>query len=382
MLPTPLRHAWMTDEIEILRDQTRRFVNDELVPELPRWRAQGFVDKGAWQKVGAMGMLLPELPEAYGGADATLAHQLAIQEEYARAEVPASPLVHCLVAHYLLDCGTEEQRTRWLPRMATGELFAGVAMTEPGAGSDLQAVRTRAMRDGDDYVINGAKTFITNGHSGNLLAVVCKTDPSLGAKGLSLIMVETEGLAGFRVGRILEKIGNHASDTCELFFDDVRVPAANLIGSIEGQGFAQLMSQLPFERLLIAVAAAASIERALELTIAYTKERRAFGQSLFDMQNTRFKLAECATLAHIVRSFVNDCIQRLVDGNLDAEAAYMAKWWCTEQQCKVLDECLQLFGGYGYMSEYPIARMYADARVQKIYGGANEVMKELIARRL
>jgi acyl-CoA dehydrogenase len=382
MLPTALRHAWMTDEIEMLRDQARRFIAEQLLPELPRWRSQGHADKGAWQKVGAMGMLLPELPEAYGGADATLAHQLAIQEEYARAEVPASPLVHCLVAHYLLDCGTDEQRKRWLPRMATGELFAGIAMTEPGAGSDLQAIRTRAVRDGDDYVINGAKTFITNGHSGNLLAVVVKTDPALGAKGLSLIVVETEGLAGFRVGRILEKIGNHASDTCELFFDDVRVPAANLIGGIEGQGFAQLMSQLPFERMLIAVAAAASIERALELTIAYTKERRAFGQSLFEFQNTRFKLAECATLAHVVRSFVNDCIQRLVDGRLEAEAAYMAKWWCTEQQCKVLDECLQLFGGYGYMAEYPIARMYADARVQKIYGGANEVMKELIARRL
>ncbi len=382
MQPAPLRHAWMTDEIELLREQARRFVAAELAPELPRWRAQGYVDKGAWQKVGAMGMLLPELPEAFGGAGATLAHQLAIVEEFARAEVPGSALVHCLVAHYLLDCGTDAQRDRWLPRMAAGELFAGIAMTEPGAGSDLQAVRTRAVRDGDDYVINGAKTFITNGYSGNLLAVVCKTDPALGAKGISLIMVETEGLAGFRVGRILEKIGHHASDTCELFFDDVRVPAANLIGGIEGQGFAQLMSQLPFERMLIAVSAAASIERALELTIDYTKQRRAFGQTLFEFQNTRFKLAECATLAHVVRSFVNDCIQRLVDGTLDAEAAYMAKWWCTEQQCKVLDECLQLFGGYGYMAEYPIARMYADARVQKIYGGANEVMKELIARRL
>ena len=382
MLPTPLRHPWMTDEIELLRDQARRFVAEQLVPQLPRWRAQGHADKGAWKAVGEIGMLLPELPETYGGADATLAHQLTIQEEYARAEVPGSPLVHCLVAHYLLDCGTEAQRRRWLPRMATGACFAGIAMTEPGAGSDLQALRTRAVRDGDDYVIDGAKTFITNGYSANLLAVVAKTDPTLGAKGLSLILVETEGLAGFKVGRILEKIGQHASDTCELFFDDVRVPAANLIGEVEGQGFAQLMSQLPFERMTIAVAAAAGIERALELTLDYTKQRRAFGQTLFEFQNTRFKLAECATLAHVVRSFVNDCIQRLVDGKLDAEAAYMAKWWCSEQQCKVLDECLQLFGGYGYMAEYPIARMYADARVQKIYGDANEVMKELIARRL
>ena len=382
MLPTPLRHEWMTDEIDMLRDETRRFVEAKLVPELPRWRAQGFADKGAWRAVGEMGMLLPEIPEALGGAGATLAHQLVVQEEFARAEVPPSTAVHCLVAHYLADCGTEEQKQRWLPRMASGDLFAGIAMTEPGAGSDLQAIRTRAVRDGDHYVINGAKTFITNGYSGNLLAVVVKTDTSLGAKGISLIVMETEGLAGFRVGRILEKIGNAASDTCELFFDDVRVPAENLIGGIEGQGFAQLMSQLPFERMLIAVGAAAVIERAVELTVTYTKERKAFGQTLFEFQNTRFKLAECATLAHVVRSFVNDCIQRLVHGKLEAEAAYMAKWWCTEQQCRVLDECLQLFGGYGYMTEFPIARMFADARVQKIYGGANEIMKELIGRRL
>jgi acyl-CoA dehydrogenase len=382
MLPTPLRHEWMTDEIDMLRVETRRFVEARLVPELARWRAQGFADKGAWRLVGEMGMLLPELPEALGGAGATLAHQLVVQEEFARAEVPASTVVHCLVAHYLLDCGTEQQCRRWLPRMATGELFAGIAMTEPGAGSDLQAIRTRAVRDGDHYVINGAKTFITNGYSGNLLAVVVKTDPTLGAKGISLIVVETEGLLGFRVGRILEKIGNAASDTCELFFDDVRVPVENLIGGVEGQGFSQLMSQLPFERMTIAVTAASVIERALELTVAYTKERKAFGQPVFDFQNTRFKLAECATLAHVVRSFVNDCIQRLMQGRLDADAAYMAKWWCTEQQCRVLDECLQLYGGYGYMKEYPIARMYADARVQKIYGGTNEVMKELIGRHL
>jgi acyl-CoA dehydrogenase len=255
-------------------------------------------------------------------------------------------------------------------------------MTEPGAGSDLQAVRTWAVRDRDHYVVNGAKTFITNGYTGNLLAVVVKTDPRLGAKGISLIAMETEGLAGFRVGRVLEKIGNAASDTCELFFDDVRVPAENLIGGVEGQGLAQLMSQLPFERMLIAVTATAVIERALELTVAYTKDRKAFGQSVFDFQNTRFRLDECATLAHVVRTFVNDCIQRLLRGCLEAEAAYMAKWWCTEQQCRVLDECLQLFGGYGCMSEFPIARMHADARVQKIYGGANEVMKELIGRSL
>jgi acyl-CoA dehydrogenase len=372
----------MSEEIDRLRIEARRFMEAELVPQLPRWRAQGFADRGAWRGLGEMGMLLPELPEVYGGAGATLAHQLAIQEEISRAELPGSPLVHCLVAHYLLDSGTEAQKQRWLPRMANGELLAAIAMTEPGAGSDLQAVRTRAVRDGDHYIVNGAKTFITNGYTAGLVVVVCKTDPALGAKGISLVALETEGLAGFRVGRILDKIGQQASDTCELFFDDVRVPADHLIGGVEGLGFGQLMTQLPFERMLIAVASAAIIERALELTIAYTKERRAFGQAIFDFQNTRFKLAECATLAHVVRSFVNDCIQRLLDGQLEAEAAFMAKWWCTEQQCRVLDDCLQLFGGYGYMSDFPIARMFADARVQKIYGGTNEVMKELIGRRL
>ena len=382
MTATPLRHAWMDDEIAMLRDQSRRFIAERLVPQLPRWRAQKFAERDAWAEVGAMGLLLPEMPEEFGGAGATLAHQLVIQEEFARAEIPANTLVHCLVAHYLLDFGTPEQRRRWLPRMVSGDLFAAIAMTEPGAGSDLQAIRTRAIRDGDHYVLNGAKTFITNGSTANLVVVVAKTDPTQGAKGMSLIVLETEDLPGFRVGRILDKIGQHASDTCELFFDDVRVPASHLIGGVEGLGFAQLMGQLPFERMLIAVASAVIIERAVDLTVAYTKQRAAFGKTLFDFQNTRFKLAECATVASVMRSFVNDCIQRLVDGTLDAETAYMAKWWCSEQQCKVLDECLQLYGGYGYVTDFPIARMYADARVQRIYGGSNEVMKDLIARRL
>jgi acyl-CoA dehydrogenase len=260
-------------------------------------------------------------------------------------------------------------------------MLAGIAMTEPGCGSDLQALRTRARRDGCEYVIDGAKTFITNGFTANLLVVAVRTGEA-GGKGVSLIVLETADLAGFHVGRRLEKLGQHASDTAELSFDGVRVPADHLLGETEGRGFAQLMSQLPYERMLLAVPAAAVIERALELTLEYTQQRRAFGQLLYDFQNTRFKLAECATAAHVVRTFVNDCIQRLLDGKLDETAAYMAKWWCTDQQCKVTDECLQLFGGYGYMTEYPIARFYADARVQRIYGGANEIMKELIARRL
>jgi acyl-CoA dehydrogenase len=255
-------------------------------------------------------------------------------------------------------------------------------MTEPGAGSDLQSIRTRAVRDGDAYVINGAKTFITSGGTTNLLMMAAKTDPDAGARGISMFVVETDGQAGYRVGRLLAKLGMKASDTAELFFDDMRVPADCLLGGVEGRGFANMMEQLPFERLMIAVGAQASAERALELTIAHTKEREAFGGTLFDLQNTRFKLAECATVLHVTRTFLNDCIQRLLDGRLDAAVAYMTKSWCTEQQFRVLDDCVQLFGGYGYMREYPVARMWADARVGRVYGGSNEIMKELIARAL
>jgi acyl-CoA dehydrogenase len=290
--------------------------------------------------------------------------------------------VHAIVAHYLLAYASDEQKARWLPRMATGELIAAVAMSEPGAGSDLQGVRTHARRDGDTYLINGSKTFITNGSIADLVCLVVKTDPTAGARGTSLVMVETRDLPGFRVGRVLEKIGMMGSDTAELFFDDVRVPVGNLIGNDEGSGFYQLMEQLPFERTILGVMAAAAMERAVALTTEYVKERKAFGKSLLEMQNTRFKLAECKTIATVARVFINDCVQRLCDGTLDSATASMAKWWGSQMQCQVIDECLQLFGGYGYMREYPIAQMYADARVQKIYGGANEVMKELIARSL
>jgi acyl-CoA dehydrogenase len=381
MLPQLLRHRWMDEDIEAFRDQVRRYIAGELSPHLDGWRRQGYIPREVWRPFGQMGFLLPELDEAHGGAGASLAYQLVVQDELARAGFPAITGVHSLAAHYILDYGTEAQKQRWLPRLASGEMLAGIALTEPGCGSDLQALRTRARRDGDAYVIDGAKTFITNGYTGNLLVVAVRTGDA-GSKGVSLIVLETENLPGFRVGRRLEKLGQHASDTVELSFEGVRVPADRLLGEREGHGFAQLMSQLPYERILITVPAAAVIERAVELTLEYTQQRKAFGQSLYDLQNTRFKLAECATLAHVVRGFVNDCIQRLLYGRLDDTAAYMAKWWCTEQQCKVTDECLQLFGGYGYMAEYPIARLYADARVQRIYGGANEIMKELIARRL
>ena len=381
MLPQLLQHPWMDQDIEAFREQVRRYVAGELSPHIDAWRRQGYIPREVWQPFGQMGFMLPELCEEYGGSGTSLAYQLVIQDELAKAEIPANTAVHTIAAHYILDYGTEAQKQRWLPRLASGELLAGIALTEPGCGSDLKALRTRARRDGDDYVIDGAKTFITNGFSANLLVLAVRTGDA-GSKGVSLVVLETENLPGFRVGRRLEKLGQHASDTAELYFDAMRVPVANLIGAVEGHGFAQLMSQLPYERMLLTVPAAAVIETAVALTVDYTKQRKAFGQTLADFQNTRFKLAECATMAHVVRSFVNDCIQRLLDGKLDAEAAYMAKWWCTEQQCRVTDECLQLFGGYGYMAEYPIARLYADARIQKIYGGANEIMKDLIARRL
>ncbi len=381
MLPQLYSHRWMDEDIEAFREQVRRYIAAELAPQLDGWRRQGFIPREVWRPFAALGFLLPEIAEVYGGAGATLAYQLVVQDELAKAEVPANTAVHNLAAHYILDYGTEAQKQRWLPKMASGELLAGIALTEPGCGSDLKALRTKARRDGGDYLIDGAKTFITNGFTANLLVVAVRTGEA-GSRGVSLMVLETQDLPGFRVGRLLEKLGQHASDTAELFFDGVRIPADQLLGEKEGEGFIQLMSQLPYERLLLCVPAAAVMELAVELTVAYTKQRKAFGQTIFDFQNTRFKLAECATIAHVVRTFVNDCIQRLLDGTLDPEAAYMAKWWCTEQQGKVTDECLQLFGGYGYMAEYPIARLYADARIQRIYGGTTEIMKDLIARKL
>ncbi len=381
MLPQLYRHAWMDGEIDAFREQVRRYVAAEFTPRLDEWRRQGYIPREVWRPFGEMSFLLPEMPETYGGAGASLAYQLVVQDELAKAEMPVNIAVHTIASHSILDFGTEAQKQRWLHKVTNGEMLHAIAMTEPGCGSDLKAISTRARRDGDHYVIDGAKTFITNGFTGNLLIVAARTSGA-GSKGVSLFVLETENLPGFRVGRLLEKIGMQASDTAELFFDGVRVPADQLLGEVEGKGFGQLMGALPYERMLIAVPAAATIEQALAVTVEYTKQRKAFGAPLFDMQLTRQKLAEVATTAHVVRSFVNDCTQRLLDGTLDNEAAYMAKWWCTEQQCRVVDECLQLFGGYGYMAEYPIARMYAASRVQKIYGGANEVLKDLVSRKL
>lgn len=371
---------WMNDDLRIFRDSVRRFVRDELVPRQPRWREQGAPDLEAWAQAGSIGMLLADVPDRYGGGGGTFAHECVVLEELARAGVHFGASVQSIVGHYLLAFGTEEQKRRWLPPMASGEIVGAIAMTEPGAGSDLQAIRTVARRDGDQYVIDGSKTFITNGARASLVCLAVKTDPGAsGPRGMSLLLVETRDLAGYRVGRPLEKVGRQGQDVCELFFDAVRVPAANLLGGAEGKGFFQIMDQLSYERLSVGVAAVATAEEAVAITVRYAKERTAFGKPLLDLQNTRMKLAECHTGTHVGRVFLDGCIDRHLRGQLDPVTAAMAKYWLTDLQCRVIDECVQLHGGYGYMTEYPIARMWADSRVQRVYAGSNEVMKELIA---
>ena len=375
---------WMTEELSMLQDSAGRFFDREFVPHEEDWAKAGIMPREMWNKAGEAGLLLASVPEEYGGAGGTFAHESVILYEQGRANVRSlGNAVHSgIVAQYILAYGSEEQKRRWLPKMAAGELVGAIAMTEPGTGSDLQAVRTTARMTGNQYVVNGQKTFITNGQHADLVIVVAKTDPKEKARGVSLIVVETAEAEGFSRGRNLEKLGLKAQDTSELFFDDVKVPTANLLGTEEGQGFFQLMNQLPQERLIIGVGACAAMDLAIELTTDYVKQRKAFGKSVMDFQNTRFKLAECKTEAHIARVFVDNCLQRHLAGDLDVTTAAMVKWWCAQKQNEVIDECLQLFGGYGFMDEFPISRMYADARVQKIYGGTNEIMKELIARSL
>lgn len=375
---------WIRDDLVIFQDSIRRFIASELVPHEERWAKQHHVDRETWLKAGEFGMLLPSIPEQYGGGGGTFAHDAIITQEQARAiSTSLGTNVHSgIVAHYLLRYASEAQKQHWLPKMARGEMVGAIAMSEPGAGSDLKSIKCRAVREGDSYVINGSKTFISNGYHADLVLLVTKTDPDKGARGVSIIVVETKDLKGFRRGRFLEKIGQKGQDTTELFFDDVRVPCTNLLGPMEGEGFVQLMQQLPQERMIIALGAVASMERAVAETIEYVGQRKVFGQSLLELQNTRFKLAECKTVATVARRFVDDCMDKVLRGELDAETAAMAKWWCTQQNCQVIDECLQLHGGYGYMTEYPIARLYVNARVGKIFGGSNEIMKELIARTL
>jgi alkylation response protein AidB-like acyl-CoA dehydrogenase len=378
------RSHWVNDEVAALKDMARKFFDTEGAPNRERWEQQQHIDREFWLKAGKLGLLCAAIPVEYGGGGGTIAHDLAIFEAAsASGETGFGNHAHSgVVAHYLATYGTEEQKRRWLPRMATGELIGAIAMTEPGAGSDLKALRTTAIRDGDHYRLNGAKTFISNGATADIIVVVVKTDPAATSiHGISLLVCEIADAAGFKVGKNLKKVGMKAADTAELFFDDVRVPIANLLGE-EGKGFSYSMAQLAWERLIIAILGIAVLERAVEETVAHTKLRKAFGQALFDMQNTRFELAECAAIAHIARVFVDSCVDRHLRGELDPAAASMAKYWVTDMQCQVVDRCVQLFGGYGYMLEYPIAQMFADGRAQRIYGGANEIMKELIARSL
>ena len=378
------RPAWMTEDLVLLEDQARRFMAAEFAPHVERWNEDHLYPREVWSKAGQAGLLCAGIPEKYGGAGGTFAHEAVIDREFSLAGLDAfgAPLHSGIVAPYILRYGTEEQKKRWLPRLATGELIGAIAMSEPGIGSDLQAVRTTAVKKGNGYLLNGSKTFITNGQHANLIVVVAKTDPKERAKGVSLMVVETDDASGFRRGRRLKKLGLDAADTSELFFEDVMLPAENLLGTQEGQGFAQLMSDLPQERLIVAVHAMAMIERALRLTIDYVKERQAFGKKVIEFQNTQFVLAECKTEATLAKVFLDHCIGEHVAGKLDTVTASMAKYWITDTQGKIIDRCLQLFGGYGYMEEYPISRMYRDARVMRIYAGTNEIMKVLIARSL
>lgn len=373
-----------TAEHEIFRGQVRRFFESECAPQQDDWADAGIAPRGIWRRAGELGFLCPRVAPVYGGAGADFLYSVILLEEQARTGViaPVMSLHSDVVAPYIERYGSEAQKKGYLPRMVAGACVGAIGMTEPGAGSDLQGMTTIARRDGDDYLLKGQKTFITNGHSADLIIVAAKTDAAAAARGVSLFLLETQGAKGFTRGRNLEKLGLKASDTAELFFDDVRLPASALLGEVEGRGFVQLMDRLVEERLMTAVAASGFIERALDVTIQYTRERKAFGKRVLDFQNTRFRLAEAKTEAAVLRVFLERCIAAFMRGELDAPTAAALKWWATEQQCSIVDDCVQLHGGYGYILDYPIARMWLDSRVTKIYGGANEIMKEIIGRAL
>ncbi len=378
MLPRTLFSA----EHELYRDQVRKFVEREIAPHHAQWEKDHVVPRSVWLAAGEAGLLLPSIPDEAGGCGGDRLHSAIVMEELARvgASGPGFSLHSDIVAPYILNYGTEEQKQRYLPRMTKGEIVGAIAMTEPGAGSDLQGVRTTAQARGNGYILNGQKTFITNGQNADVVIVVAKTDPAAGAKGITLFLVDA-GLPGFSKGRNLDKLGMHAQDTSELFFQDVELPGDARLGA-EGEGFKLLMKELAWERLQIAISGIAASEAALRWTVDYVRERKAFGRTVFDFQITKHKLAELKTEIQIGRTFVDRCLQQMMDSELDPTVAAMAKYWITDLQGKVMDACLQLHGGYGFMMEYPIARAYADARVQRIYGGTNEIMKELIARSL
>ena len=382
-MPIDFSPTWANEELDAWRESVARFVEDEVAPADAKAREQGHLDPSFWRRAGELGMLCTDIPDTFGGAGGDFRHEAVVHEELARRSLLSlNTGVHSIAAHYFLNHGTPQQKEAFLPRMVTGELVGALAMTEPGAGSDVQAIRTRAQRHGDEWVLNGSKTFISNGYLAGVILVLAKTDPNAGAKGISIFIVETAKAPGFRVGKLIDKIGLKGQDTTELFFDDMRLPADALLGGIEGRGFAQAMGDLPYERTIIGVSSVAAMEGALAATLVYVRERQVFGQRLADLQNTKFKLAEIATQVKVARVFIDDCIQRLSAGTLDTATASMAKLWCSEAQARVVDECLQLFGGYGYTTEYMISRMYTDARIQRIYGGTNEIMKEVISRAL
>jgi alkylation response protein AidB-like acyl-CoA dehydrogenase len=379
-----IERTLFTPDHEAFRDSFRRFVDNEIAPFHEAWEEQGYVDRAVWSKAGQNGYLCATLPEAYGGSGADKLYSVIEMEELAlRGFTGLGYGLHSeIVAPYILHYGADEQKQRWLPKLASGEMVGAIAMSEPAAGSDLQGIKTTALKQGDgSYLLNGSKTFITNGWHADLVIVVAKTDPAAGAKGTSLLVVE-RGMKGFEKGKRLKKLGLKAQDTSELFFDNVRVPAENLLGgaAFENKGFICLMEQLPWERMQIAVTAVASAQAAIDWTVQYTKDRKVFGQPVASFQNTRYTLAELQTEVQIARVFVDKCLELVCADKLDTATASMAKYWTTDLQCKVMDECLQLHGGYGYMWEYPITRAFADARVQRIYGGTNEIMKEVISR--
>ncbi len=373
--------TWISDEHKLFTDSVSKFYASEMIPNIENWNEAGIVERKFWHKAGDAGVMAGSVPEEFGGAGGDIGFDsIALYEQAKTGDGSWGYGIQSIVIHYLIAYGNQEQKARWLPKLVSGEKVGALAMTEPSAGSDVQSIRTTAVKDGNHYSINGSKIFITNGQSADLIILTSKTDKEAGAKGVSLILVDTEDLSGFKRGKNLKKLGLKGNDTSELFFEDVRVPMTNLLGPEEGQGFYQLMRQLPWERLLIGITALGSIDYALDETLKYVQQRNAFGKRIMDFQNTRFKLAEVKTKAEVLRAFVNDCICKLQTNSLDAATASMAKWWGSQIQNEVMDECLQLHGGYGFMMEYPIARMYADARVQSIYGGTNEIMKELIAR--
>jgi acyl-CoA dehydrogenase len=371
------------EEIAVFRDAVGKFF-EQHAPEsrVAKWREDGMVERAFWEEAGAAGLLGMTVPEEYGGHGGDFRHDLVVLDQQADKGVDgfAASLHNVIILPYIVRHGTEEQKKRWLPKLVSGEYISAIAMTEPGVGSDLQSISTTAVRDGNGYRLNGAKTFISSGQLANFIVVVAKTDPTQRAKGISLLCLETDGADGFRRGKKLDKIGQDAADTSELFFDDVFVPADNLLGGEEGKGFYQLMGELPQERLVIAVGAMSTIEKALDTTVEYVKQRKAFGQTIWDFQNTQFVLADLKARGTAAKVFLNDCIAKLLRGELDVTTASIAKYWLTELQGEVVDKCLQLHGGWGYINEYPIAKMYRDSRITRIFGGSNEIMKMLIAR--